>query len=104
MTCPVQPVKMGFIERLPILTVLMNNGVMGGYTRKQPVATELFQIHRLSGKYAKVAEALGGYTERVEKIADLRPALQRAISQTQAGNPALLEIITAEEPDFPGGK
>jgi acetolactate synthase-1/2/3 large subunit len=91
-------------NRIPVLTVLVNNGVMGGYTKKQPIATELFGIHRLSGHYAKVAEALGGYGERIEKAADLKPALQRAIAVTAAGNPAFLEIITAEEADFPGGR
>jgi thiamine pyrophosphate-dependent acetolactate synthase large subunit-like protein len=90
-------------NRIPILTILMNNGVMGGYTKKQPIATKLFNVHRLSGNYSKVADGLGGYTERVEKIADLRPALKRAISQTQAGNAALLEIITADDPVFPCG-
>jgi len=91
-------------NRIPILTILMNNGVMGGYTKKQPIATELFGIHRLSGHNAKVAEALGGHGERVEKGADMKPALQRAIAVTEAGSPAFLEIITAEEPDFPCGK
>jgi acetolactate synthase-1/2/3 large subunit len=90
-------------NRIPILTILMNNGVMGGYTKKQPIATKLFGIHRLSGHYAKVAEALGGYGERVEKTAEVKPALQRAISVAEAGNPAFLEVITAEEPDFPCG-
>ncbi len=61
-------------NRIPILTILMNNGVMGGYTKKQPIATERFGIHRLSGHNAKVAEALGGHSERVEKVADLKPA------------------------------
>jgi thiamine pyrophosphate-dependent acetolactate synthase large subunit-like protein len=91
-------------NQIPILTILMNNGVMGGYTKKQPIATELFGIHRLSGHYTKVAEALGGYGERIEKVADLKQALQRAIKVTESGKPALLEVIIAEEPDFPGGK
>lgn len=90
-------------NQIPILSVLMNNGVMGGYTGKQPVATDRFQIHRLSGDYAKVAEALGVAAERVETVAALRPALDRAISSTRAGIPALLEVITAEDATFPGG-
>ena len=90
-------------NRIPILTILMNNGVMGGYTKKQPVATERFDVHRLSGNYAAVAEGLGCYAERVQKVSDLKPAIDRAISQTEAGRPALLEVITAEESDYPGG-
>lgn len=88
-------------NKIPILTILMNNGVMGGYTTKQPIATKLFGIHRLTGQYARVAEGLGGYSERIEKSADLKAALRRAVAVTEAGNPAFLEIITAEEPDFP---
>ena len=89
-------------NRIPILTILMNNGVMGGYTRKQPIATEIFGIHRLSGDYQKVAVALGGYAERVERGTDLKPALKRAIKQTEAGRASFLEIITSEEKALPG--
>lgn len=89
-------------NRIPILTILMNNGVMGGYTKKQPIASEFYNIHRLSGNYQKVAEALGGYAERVEKVTDLKPALQRGIQQVQAGIPTLIEVITADDPIYPG--
>ena len=91
-------------NKIAVLTILMNNRVMGGYTAKQPIATERFAIHRLTGDYAGVAQALGGYAERVEKADDLTPALTRAIAAVQAGRPALLEVITAEDADFPGGK
>ncbi len=91
-------------HRIPILTVLMNNGVMGGYTSKLPISTARDNVHRLSGDYAKVAEGLGSYTERVEKVDELKPALQRAISQTENGQTAFLEVITAEDPEFPGAK
>ena len=90
-------------NRIPILTLLMNNGVMGGYTKKQPIASEFYGVHRLSGDYRKVAEALGGYAERIEKVKDLRPALERAIGRTGLGIPVLLEIITADDPIYPGG-
>jgi thiamine pyrophosphate-dependent acetolactate synthase large subunit-like protein len=49
-----------------------------------------------------VAQGLGGYAERVEKVADLKPALKRAVEQTEAGRATLLEIITAEETALPG--
>jgi acetolactate synthase-1/2/3 large subunit len=90
-------------NRIPILTILMNNGVMGGYTKKQPIASELYAVDRMSGDYRKVAEALGGHAERVEKVKDLRPAIDRAIGQTRSGNPAFLEVITADDPIYPGG-
>ena len=88
-------------SRLPILTVLMNNGAMGGYDKYIPVATEKYRSRFLSGDYAKVAEGLGGYTERVEKPAELVPAFRRAIAEVEHGRAALLEVITREEPTYP---
>jgi acetolactate synthase-1/2/3 large subunit len=88
---------------IPILTIVLNNGVMGGYTHHLPVATQKYRIHRLGGDYAGVAKALGGHGERVETVKALAPALKRAIAKTRAGTPALLEILTREEPEFPMG-
>ncbi len=88
-------------SKLPILTVVMNNGLMGGYDKYLPVATERYGTRYLSGDYAKVADGLGGYTERVEKPHELGPALRRAIAETESGRAALVEVLTREEPDFP---
>ena len=85
---------------IPILTVILNNSVMGGYAGYLPVATEKYEINRLSGDYAKVAEGLGGYAERVEKVADLKAALGRGVEQTRAGRPSLIEVRTSEEKRF----
>lgn len=87
-------------ERIPILTIMFNNSALGGYEKHMPVATERFQTKFLSGDYTKVAEGLGGYGEKVENPADIIPAIQRAQKETEAGKPALLEIITREETDF----
>lgn len=88
---------------IPILTIILNNGVMAGYEEHLPVATERYNLHRLSGNYSQVAEGLGGYTERVERPAEFRPALQRAIEQVEGGRAALLEVVTKEEPVYPLG-
>jgi acetolactate synthase-1/2/3 large subunit len=40
--------------------------------------------------YERMVEALGGYGERVEKPADLRPALERAFD---AGVPACINVL-----------
>ena len=85
---------------IPIMTVILNNGRMGGYAHHLPVATEKFAINELTGEYAQVAQALGGYSERVDKVADLKPAFERGIEQTRAGRPALIEVITREESNF----
>ncbi|MBI4279227.1 MAG: thiamine pyrophosphate-requiring protein [Armatimonadetes bacterium] len=86
---------------IPILTIVMNNGLMGGYEKSLPVSRARHRLDALTGDYARVAEGLGGYTERVEKPVDVRPALRRAIEQVQAGRPSLLEVITREEPVYP---
>lgn len=88
-------------SKIPILTIVMNNGLMGGYERYLPVSTARYGTRFLSGDYSKVAEGLGGYTERVEKPHDLAPALRRAIEEVDAGRAALLEVITKEEPEYP---
>ena len=87
-------------SELPIMTVILNNRVMGGYAHHLPVATEKYRTNELSGDYAKVGEGLGGYTERVEKAADLKSAFERGIAQTKTGRAVLIEVITREELNF----
>jgi acetolactate synthase-1/2/3 large subunit len=87
-------------ERIPIITVLLNNAILGGYGKLQPVAIERYKFNTLSGDYSKVAEGLGGHTERVEKPADIIPAFNRAKEANKAGRPALIEIMGKEEPGF----
>src|SRR5262245_38190443 len=90
-------------ERIPILTVLVNNGLMGGYERHIPLASEKYRSRYLTGDYAKVAEGLGVAVERVTQPDEIVPALKRAIlvtgygSEAGAGRPALVEFITREE-------
>lgn len=89
-------------ENIPIMTVLINNGVMGGYCKKHPVATERYGINKLSGDYSGVVEALGGHAERVNKVADLVPALERGLQSTRAGKAAMVEVKVAEDFKYPG--
>ena len=44
---------------IPILTIVLNNGIMGGYEHWLPVATSKYQVHHQGGNYTKVAHALG---------------------------------------------
>jgi acetolactate synthase-1/2/3 large subunit len=89
-------------ERIPIMTVLVNNSVMGGYGHHMPSASEKFGANKLSGTYWKVAEGLGAYSERIESPSDVAAALKRGIEATQRGQPVVLEFITKEEPVYPG--
>ncbi len=84
--------------KLPIMSVLVNNGVMGGYGAYMPDAVEKYQASSMTGDYTAMAKAMGGYAERITKASDVRAALARGIQQTQAGQAVLLEFITREEP------
>jgi len=87
-------------ERIPILTVLLNNSAMGNYERLIPKATERYRTKYLSGDYSTVARGLGAHAQRVEQPGGIIPALQRALVATREGQAALVEIITREEPDM----
>jgi acetolactate synthase-1/2/3 large subunit len=84
-------------ERIPILSVLLNNYSMAMELPVMPVATEKFRSTDISGNYADMACALGAYGERVTQPGEIVPAIQRAVRQTQEGRPALLEFITEKE-------
>ncbi|MEO9130274.1 MAG: thiamine pyrophosphate-requiring protein [Sphingomonas sp.] len=84
-------------ERLPILSILLNNSAMAIELPIMPVATERFRATDISGNYAEFARALGGYGERITTPDQIVPAILRGIAATEAGQPALLEFITAQE-------
>ena len=84
-------------ERIPILSILLNNFSMAIELKVMPVSTEKYRSTDISGNYAAMAQAFGGYGERVTDPAQIKAAIQRGIEQTQAGKPALLEFITAKE-------
>ena len=86
--------------RIPILTIVMNNGLMGGYDEYMPQAVERYGAHRLGGDYAGVAAALGAHTERVAEADELRGAIARCGAAVESGRTALLEVMTHEEPEL----
>lgn len=88
-------------ERIGVLTILLNNSVMGGYDRSMPVAAERYRSHRLTGDYTAVATGLGAHAERVTRAADIAPAIARAAKITMDGRPALLEFVTRPDPEVP---
>jgi acetolactate synthase-1/2/3 large subunit len=88
-------------ERLPILTVILNNSGMAGYNRKLPVAAEKFAFNRMGGDYSGVARALGAYAERIEDPEQIVPGLVRAQRAIAAGQTAVLEVMTCPELGYP---
>jgi acetolactate synthase-1/2/3 large subunit len=87
-------------ERLPILSVLLNNFSMAIELKVMKTATEKYRSTDISGNYADFAKALGGYGERVTEPDDIVPAIRRAVATTREGTPALLEFITEKAEDF----
>lgn len=85
-------------ERIGVLTILLNNGAMAGYERIMPVATQRYRSKFVTGDYTQVARGLGAHAERVTRCADIAPAIARASEVTVQGRPAVLELITREEP------
>jgi acetolactate synthase-1/2/3 large subunit len=86
-------------ERLPILSILMNNFSMAIELKVMPVSTEKFRSTDISGNYADFAKALGGYGERVTAPGQIKEAIKRGIAATKDGKPALLEFITEKAVD-----
>jgi acetolactate synthase-1/2/3 large subunit len=84
-------------EKIPILSILLNNFSMAIELKVMPVSTEKYRSTDISGDYAAFARALGAYGERIEKPSDIVPAIKRGIAATEKGQPALLEFITSKE-------
>ena len=84
-------------ERIPILSILFNNFSMAIELPIMKVATEKYRSTDISGNYADMAKAFGGYGERVSDPNDIVPALKRGIEATEKGQPALLEFLTSQE-------
>ena len=87
-------------ERIPILSILLNNFSMAIELKVMPVSTEKYRSTDISGDYAAMARAFGGYGERVSTPEDIISAIKRGIEQTENGTPALLEFITSKEVDI----
>lgn len=90
---------------LPILTVVINNGGIGGgmMGMEDPNGTPP-EMAVLGGNFSVVADGLGCHSERVEHPEDIRPAFQRAIRANEQGQSALVEVMirplpTPELPD-----
>ena len=84
-------------ERIPILSILLNNFSMAIELHIMQQSTEKYRSTDISGNYADMAKAFGGYGERVTDPAEIIPAIKRGIEQTRNGVPALLEFITSKE-------
>ncbi|MBI4571937.1 MAG: thiamine pyrophosphate-requiring protein [candidate division NC10 bacterium] len=87
-------------ERIPVLSILLNNFSMAMELPVMQVATEKYRSTDISGNYAEMARAFGAYGERVTQPGEIIPAIRRGIRKTQEGVPVLLEFLTAKEIEF----
>jgi len=85
---------------IPITTVVLNNSAMAIERHALVVSHDRYRTRDIGGSYADMGRAMGGQAERVEKPADIVPALERARKLNADGQAVLLEFITSEEIAF----
>jgi acetolactate synthase-1/2/3 large subunit len=85
---------------IPITTIVLNNSAMAIERHALVVSHDRYRTRDIGGNYADLGKAMGGYAERVEKPAEIIPALERARKMNADGHAVLLEFITSEEIEF----
>jgi acetolactate synthase-1/2/3 large subunit len=87
-------------ERIPVLSILLNNFSMAIELPFMQRSTEKYRTTDISGNYADMARAFGGYGERVTEPSEIVGAIRRGVEKTREGTPALLEFLTAKEIEY----
>jgi acetolactate synthase-1/2/3 large subunit len=87
-------------NKIAILTIVFNNGVMGAERHVLPISDEKYGTMTVSGNYTKVAEGLNVPARRVEKPGDIVSGIKEAVDTTEKGSPFLLEFVVKEGHDF----
>jgi acetolactate synthase-1/2/3 large subunit len=87
-------------NKIAILTVVFNNGVMGAERDVLKISDEKYGAMTVGGNYTKVAEGLNVAARRVEKPSDIVSGLKEAVGVTEKGDPFLLEFVVKEGRDF----
>jgi len=72
-------------EKIGVLTILLNNSVMGGYDRSMPIATARYATGRLTGDYTAVATGLALLIECMTSLVTANPLLAEALERTALG-------------------
>lgn len=83
-------------NRIGILTIVFNNGVMAGERRGMEFATENYNALDLGGDYRQVAAGLGAWSKRVERPEDFISIATEALDVMNGGRPALIEIMAKQ--------
>jgi acetolactate synthase-1/2/3 large subunit len=83
-------------NKIGILTIVFNNGVMAIERNTMPYAHEKYGTLVEGGDYAKVADALGVWSRRVKTPEEFVIALNEAKNVTASGRPVLLDCVVKE--------
>jgi acetolactate synthase I/II/III large subunit len=104
--CPTAAHFVGRNEKLPTLTMIMNNSqwyavkaaALRMYPTGQASRTNSLPVVDLSPSpdFEKIIEACGGYGERVEEPAKLVPAIERAYKKMQDGISVTLNVVSGD--------
>lgn len=89
-------------NRIGIVTVVFNNGIMAIESDSLVDAHTEFGANFVGGHYADLAASLGAYGQRVSEPDGFVPALERALTATREGRPALLEVMVKAGYTWPG--
>ena len=82
---------------VPITTIVLDNGTMGGYDRSIPTAMEKYGAGNMTGDYARIAEGLGAVGITVENADDIGDAIRKARQHNAEGRCCLLDVKTLDE-------
>jgi acetolactate synthase-1/2/3 large subunit len=102
--CPTAAHFVSQAENLPVLTMIMNNSqwfavrraTVAMYPKGLASQANSLPIVDLSPSpdYHKIAEAFGGYGEKVDDPAKLKGAISRALEQVAQGRQATLNVVS----------
>ena len=85
---------------IPITSVIVNNGTMGGYDKKFKVAMPKYGVGNQSGDYAGMGRALGATGILVEEPDEIEPALLKAQRENAEGRVVVIEVKTRQDTQF----
>lgn len=85
---------------VPITTVVVNNGTMGGYDKKLKVAMSKYGVGNQTGDYAGMGRALGATGILVEQPEEIEPALVKAQRENDEGRVVVIECKTRQDTQF----
>ena len=96
-------------HELPLLIIVTNNAKYSAmqYYHDQFYPTgisnttkDYYGVNIKSPKYEEAASMVGGYAKRIERPADLEPALREALNSIQVGKTAILNVIMPDQGDL----